>query len=170
MTKVRQPRVLDESMREVRRLAPQTLSCTVTQLHETLPTAMVTVDEADELTGRPFVEVYGIRGSMGIFRVDAVGATYGESREYRLTHALSTLQDDVDVLLGKPAKGFFNKETMEIEQLLKTTGREGRFNLIKRVSLFLFALGAVIALLLNNPFMIPILGAGFAFTPVWYLR
>lgn len=82
----------------------------------------------------------------------------------------STLQDDVDVLLGKPAKGFFNKETMEIEQLLKTTGREGRFNLIKRVSLFLFALGAVIALLLNNPFMIPILGAGFAFTPVWYLR
>ena len=36
----------------------------------------------------------------------------------------STLQDDVDVLLGKPAKGFFNKETMEIEQLLKTTGRE----------------------------------------------
>lgn len=82
----------------------------------------------------------------------------------------STLQDDVDVLLGKPAKGFFNKETMEIEQLLKTTGREGRFNLIKRISLFLFALGAVIALLLNNPFMIPILGAGFAFTPVWYLR
>lgn len=82
----------------------------------------------------------------------------------------STLQDDVDVLLGKPAKGFFNRETMEIEQLLKATGREGRFNLIKRASIILFALGAVLALLLNNPFMIPILGAGFAFTPVWYLR
>lgn len=82
----------------------------------------------------------------------------------------STLQDDVDVLLGKPAKGFFNRETMEIEQLLIATGREGRFNLIKRASLFLFALGAVIALLLNNPFMIPILGAGFAFAPIWYLR
>jgi Flp pilus assembly protein TadB len=82
----------------------------------------------------------------------------------------STLQDDVDVLLGKPAKGFFNRETMEIEQLLSATGREGRFNLIKRASLFLFALGAVIALLLNNPFMIPILGAGFAFAPIWYLR
>lgn len=82
----------------------------------------------------------------------------------------STLQDDVDVLLGKPAKGFFNRETLEIEQLLIATGREGRFNMIKRVSLFLFALGAVVALLLNNPFMIPILGAGFAFAPVWYLR
>lgn len=82
----------------------------------------------------------------------------------------STLQDDLDVLLGKPAKGFFNRETLEIEQLLKVTGRENRFALIKRASILLFALGAVAALLLNNPFLIPILGAGFAFAPVWYLR
>lgn len=82
----------------------------------------------------------------------------------------STLQDDLDVLLGKPAKGFFNRETLEIEQLLKATGRENRFALVKRVSILLFALGAVAALLLNNPFLIPILGAGFAFAPVWYLR
>ena len=34
----------------------------------------------------------------------------------------------------------------------------------------MFALGAVTSLLLNNPFLIPILGAGFAFAPVWYLR
>lgn len=82
----------------------------------------------------------------------------------------STLKDDVDVLLGKPAKGFFNRETLEIEQLLKATGREGRFTLVKRASVLLFALGAVLALLMNNPFLIPILGAGFAFAPVWYLR
>ncbi len=82
----------------------------------------------------------------------------------------STLQDDVDVLLGKPAKGFFNRETLEVEQLLAATGREGRFNLVKRASILLFAVGAAAALLLNNPFLIPILGAGFAFAPVWYLR
>lgn len=82
----------------------------------------------------------------------------------------STLQDDLNVLLGKPAKGFFNRETLEIEQLLKVTGRENRFALVKRASILLFALGAVAALLLNNPFLIPILGAGFAFAPVWYLR
>lgn len=82
----------------------------------------------------------------------------------------STLQDEMDVLLGRPARGFFNRETLEVGQLLKATGREGRFNLVKRASLLLFALGAVVALLLDNPFMIPILGAGFAFAPVWYLR
>ena len=82
----------------------------------------------------------------------------------------STLQDDLDVLLGKPARGFFNRETLEVEQLLKATGREGRFAMVKRISLILFAIGTVLALLLNNPFLIPILGAGFAFAPVWYLR
>ena len=82
----------------------------------------------------------------------------------------TTLQDDVDALLGKPAKGFFNRETLEVEQLLAANGRQGRFTLVKRVSILLFALGAVTSLLLNNPFLIPILGAGFAFAPVWYLR
>ena len=82
----------------------------------------------------------------------------------------TTLQDDVDALLGKPAKGFFNRETLEVEQLLAATGRQGRFTLVKRISILLFALGAVTSLLLNNPFLIPILGAGFAFAPVWYLR
>lgn len=73
-------------------------------------------------------------------------------------------------MLGKPARGFFNRETLEVEQLLAATRREGRFTLVKRVSLFMFTLGAVAALLLNNPSLIPVLGAGFAFTPVWYLR
>ena len=82
----------------------------------------------------------------------------------------STLQDDVDVLLGKPAKGFFNRETVEIEQLLIATGRAGRFNLVKRFSVILFSVGAVAAILIDNLFMIPIMGAGFAFAPVWYLR
>ena len=82
----------------------------------------------------------------------------------------STLNDDIDVLLGKPAKGFFNRESVEIEQLLKSTGRENRFTMVKRISVLLFSLGAVVSLLLNNPFLIPILEAGFALAPVWYLR
>ena len=82
----------------------------------------------------------------------------------------STLNDDIDVLLGKPAKGFFNRESVEIEQLLKSTGRENRFTMVKRMSVLLFSLGAVVSLLLNNPFLIPVLGAGFALAPVWYLR
>ena len=82
----------------------------------------------------------------------------------------STLKDDLDAILGKPAKGFFNRETVEIEQLLKTTGREGRFTMVKRLSLIGFSLGVLVSVLFNNLFLIPVLGAGFAFAPVWYLR
>jgi len=87
-----------------------------------------------------------------------------------VTSNKSNLKDDMDVLLGKPAKGFFNKESLEIEQLLRSTGREGRFAIIKRASVILFAIGAMVSLLLGNLFLVPIMGAGFAFTPVWYLR
>lgn len=82
----------------------------------------------------------------------------------------STLRDDMDILLGKPAKGFFNREVLEVEQLLVATGRTTRFSAVKRICLLLFILGALLAILFDNPFMIPILGAGFAFTPIWYLR
>lgn len=82
----------------------------------------------------------------------------------------SSLQDDIEVLLGRPAKGFFNREFVEIEQLLAATGREARFQTVKMGSVVLFAVGAVLSLLLGNPFLIPIMGAGFAFIPLWYLR
>lgn len=81
-----------------------------------------------------------------------------------------TLSDELNVLTGTPAKGFFNRESYEIEQLLKTTGREGKFELIKKSSIILFAVGAVLALILDNVYMVPIMGIGFALMPMWYIR
>jgi len=80
-----------------------------------------------------------------------------------------TLSDELNVLVGIPAKGFFNRD-YEIEQILKDTGRTDKFELIKHLSLILFAAGAVLALLIDNVYMVPILGAGFSLAPVWYLR
>lgn len=76
----------------------------------------------------------------------------------------------MNVLTGTPAKGFFNRESYEIEQLLKSTGRDGKFELIKKLSIILFAVGAALALLLDNVFMVPIMGIGFALMPMWYIR
>lgn len=81
-----------------------------------------------------------------------------------------TLSDELDTLLGRPAKGFFNRESVEIEQLLRATGREGKFELVKRLSLILFAAGAVLAMLLDNFYMVPVMGIGFAMVPMWYIR
>jgi tight adherence protein B len=80
-----------------------------------------------------------------------------------------TLSDELKVLQGIPTKGFFSRE-YEIEQILEGMGRANQFSVVKQSSLLLFAVGTVLALLLNNVYMVPILGIGFSLFPVWYLR
>jgi len=81
----------------------------------------------------------------------------------------ATLSDELNVLMGTPAKGFFNQD-LEVKQILKNTGRADRYESIKRLSLILFGVGGVLALLIGNIYLVPILGIGFSFTPLWYLR
>ncbi len=80
-----------------------------------------------------------------------------------------TLSDELNVLMGIPIKGFFNRD-YEVEQILKDTGRADKFEFVKHLSLILFAVGAVLALLIDNIFMVPIMGIGFSLIPIWYLR
>lgn len=81
----------------------------------------------------------------------------------------ATLTDELNVLMGTPAKGFFNQE-YEIRQILKDMGRADRYEAITRLTLILFAVGGVLALLIGNVYLVPILGVGFSLIPIWYLR
>ena len=80
-----------------------------------------------------------------------------------------TLSEELDVLLGTPRKGFF-AQSYELEQMLASTGRAGKFESIKRMSLIMAAVGAVLALLMDNPFLVPVLAIGLALLPMWYIR
>ena len=80
-----------------------------------------------------------------------------------------TLSDELKVVIGIPVKGFFNRE-YELGEMLRSMGRAEKFTAVKQLSLLLFAVGAVLALLLNNIYMVPIFGIGFSLVPVWYLR
>lgn len=86
------------------------------------------------------------------------------------SHKKTTLSDDLKTLTGSPPKSFFARQSYEIEKLLKATGRENMFQIIKRISFLLFAGGVIIALLLDNVFIVPILGIGLSLAPVWYIR
>lgn len=81
----------------------------------------------------------------------------------------ATLSDELNALMGTPTKGFFNQD-LEIKQILKNTNRADRYESIKRLSLILFGVGGVLALLIGNIYLVPILGIGFSFVPLWYLR
>ena len=80
-----------------------------------------------------------------------------------------TLSDELKVVMGIPVKGFFNRE-YELGEMLRSMGRAEKFTAVKQLSLLLFAVGAVLALLLNNIYMVPIFGIGFSLVPVWYRR
>lgn len=97
------------------------------------------------------------RGLLALFGVrpgDFIDALFRSQRK------AATLSDELNVLMGTPAKGFFNQD-YELKQILKGTGRSDRYEAVKRLSLILFAVGAVLALLINNVYMVPILGIGF---------
>jgi len=82
----------------------------------------------------------------------------------------STLAEDLEVMSGNTPKGFFKRESYEVEQILKATGRENRFESIKTFSVIGFAVGCLLALLMGNAFLVPVLGLAFAYIPVFYVR
>ena len=103
-------------------------------------------------------------GLLALFRVRTGDLFAAMSRRKAVT-----LGDELKVLMGTPSKGFFSQD-YEIKQILRDTGREDKYEFIKQLSLLLFAVGAVLALLINNVYMVPIMGIGFSLIPVWYLR
>ncbi len=82
----------------------------------------------------------------------------------------STLAEDLEVMSGNTPSGFFKRETYEIEQILKATGRESRFEAVKTFAVIGFAVGCLAALLMGNAFLVPVLGLAFAYVPVFYVR
>lgn len=105
----------------------------------------------------------GLFSLLGVRPGDFVEALFHSQRK------TATLSDELNVLMGTPAKGFFSQD-YEVKQILKDTGRGNRYEAVKRLTLILFAVGGVLALLIGNVYMVPILGIGFSLIPMWYLR
>ena len=68
------------------------------------------------------------------------------------SHGGSTLAEDLEVMSGNTPTGFFKRESYEVEQILKATGRENKFESIKTFSIIGFAVGCLLALLMGNGF------------------
>lgn len=82
----------------------------------------------------------------------------------------TTLQDDMSILAGHPPKGFFKRQNYETTMILKATGRESRFETIKMLSAVGFCVGALLAVLFDNLFLLPVLGAAVGYLPFFYIR
>ena len=81
-----------------------------------------------------------------------------------------SIKDEINETTKRKKVSFLKREIMEVEEILKFTGREKNFPMICAVSLLLFALGGSIAIILSNFFLVPVMAIGFMFLPFWYVR
>ena len=80
-----------------------------------------------------------------------------------------SIREQIAEVNGKK-KNFIAREIDEVCEILRMTGRENKIPVIFIACGISAAVGAVIASLLSNPFMIPVLGGGCLFIPIWYVR
>lgn len=86
------PRLLDSSLKEVKRLRPVQMSVNLEIVP--LSTASMTLLKDDTVTARSFVEIYTSIGSVGIFRVRAPQESYGEETiTVECEHAITEVAD-----------------------------------------------------------------------------
>lgn len=81
-----------------------------------------------------------------------------------------SIKDEINETTKRKKVSFLRREIMEVQEILKVTGREKKFPMICALSLLLFAMGGAIAIMLNNFFLVPVMAIGFMFLPFWYIR
>lgn len=59
---------------------------------------------------------------------------------------------------------------LETKEILHITGKSGQFTILCILSMFLFVVGAMIALTMKNSFLVPVLAAGLALLPFYYVK
>ncbi len=99
-----------------------------------------------------------------------IGINFSDIKSIFIDEKHSSLRDYIEITTGKRKRNFLSKEIIEVEKLLKATNREDKFESLKRLSFFLFIFGAVVSVIMNNLFLIPVLGIGMALAPFWYIK
>lgn len=92
MTRVRLPRLLDANFGEVRRIQPTAMTANIT-MRETPSATMAVTDE--DIQMHAWMELYTVRGSIGIFRVTDIDQTPRRETSITLRHGIDSLSDDV---------------------------------------------------------------------------
>ncbi|NCB42261.1 MAG: hypothetical protein EOM59_06535 [Clostridia bacterium] len=81
-----------------------------------------------------------------------------------------SLRDEINEMRNKKKRSFLRRELSEVQDILKTIGKESRFPALCTASLILLSIGASVAILMGNMFLVPVMAAGCGLLPFWYIR
>lgn len=62
------------------------------------------------------------------------------------------------------------REIAEVQSILQVTGRTAYFPMLCAISLLCYAVGASIAIMLSNFFLVPVMAVGCMFLPFWWIK
>lgn len=144
------PRLLDSSLKEVKRLRPVQMSVNLEIVP--LSTASMTLLKDDTVTARSFVEIYTSIGSVGIFRVRAPQESYGEETitvecEHAITEVADYLiKEDYEKAMNAQTaiKTLFSHYKGKLWKLGSLTNLSGTVNVIASYNTVLEAMLAIL--------------------------
>lgn len=87
-----------------------------------------------------------------------------------LTKQPRSIRDELNETDRRKKPFLLRREIMEARDILALTGHENRFALLCALSLFMSAVGASVAILLGNGFLVPVLSVGSMLLPFWYVK
>ena len=87
-----------------------------------------------------------------------------------LTDKPRSIKDQINEATNKKKPNYLKREITEVQEILRMTDRTDKFPLVCSASLGFFILGAVVAVLMDNAFLIPVLAVGMMFFPFWYIK
>ncbi len=79
-----------------------------------------------------------------------------------------SLRDEARALRGNKKKHGIYKTLMKMKTALSVTGKSKQFSLVCFLSIVLFAAGAILSVLIDNLFLLPVLSVAFALLPFFY--
>lgn len=109
-----------------------------------------------------------IAGFFMLLRLSPMQFTEGVFR--RLTSRPKSLRDEINESTRRKKQSFLRREIAEAQNILKLTSREAKFPAVCAMSLLLFVVGASVAVVLGNFFLVPVLAVGMMFLPFWFIR
>lgn len=88
----------------------------------------------------------------------------------KLTDKPKPLRDEVNETTRRKKTSYLRREIADVQAILKVTGRARQFPMLCAVSLLLFTVGASIAIVLANFFLVPVMAVGCMMLPFWWVK
>ncbi len=109
-----------------------------------------------------------IGGSFLLFRISPFEFT--DSIFKRILNKPQSIKDQINEAANRKKPNMVKRELLEVTEILRMTGRSEKLPLVCTASLICFAAGAVIAALMGNLFLVPVMAVGMMFLPLWYVK